>query len=340
MGTRLSPLIKPRKVKLSQLYSRVIAFDANNLLYQFLSLVRMPNGELLRDKEGRVTSHLLGASLRISRLMAEYSIKPIMVFDGTPSELKLRTLEIRRKEREKAMMEWKKSIEQGKVAKAFSKAVVSATLTKDLANDAKEMFRLMGIPVINAPEDAEAQAANICIRREAWALASQDYDSLLYGAPRIVRYITISGKDFLPSKLKMKPLIPEIIELKSTLELLGISREQLIDIAILSGTDFNEGIPKIGPVKAYRLIKKYGCIEKIPTSILNKNIENLEKVREIFMKPKLVTDYSITFSKPNFDKLKRFLYDRSFSEEKVELIINRLSLFYNSLEKLPLSKWL
>jgi flap endonuclease-1 len=340
LGTRLSPLVKPRKIKLSQLYSRIVAFDANNLLYQFLSLVRMPNGELLKDREGRVTSHLLGASLRISRLMAEYSIKPIMVFDGTPSELKLRTLEARRKEREKALIEWKKNIEQGRVAKAFSKAVVSATLTKDLANDAREMFRLMGIPVINAPEDAEAQASYMCMKEDVWAIASQDYDSLLYGAPRIVRYITISGKDFLPSKLRMKPLVPEIIELKSTLERLGISREQLIDVAILSGTDFNEGIPKIGPIKAYRLIKKYERIEKIPTRVLNKNIENLERVREIFMKPKVVTDYTITFSKPNFEELRSFLHSRSFSEEKIELIIDRLSLFYNSLEKLSLSKWL
>lgn len=340
MGARLSPLVKTRKIKLPQLYSRVIAFDANNLLYQFLSLVRMPNGELLKDKEGRVTSHLLGASLRISKLMAEYSIKPIMVFDGTPSELKRRTLEARRKERERALLEWRKNIEQGKITKAFSKAVVSATLTKELANDAKEMFTLMGIPVIDAPEDAEAQASYICIRGEAWAIASQDYDSLLYGAPRIVRYITISGKDFLPSKLRMKPLVPEVIELKNVLKLLGISREQLIDVAILSGTDFNEGVPRIGPIKAYRLIKKYGCIEKIPTSILNKEIENLERVREMFMKPKLVANYSISFSKPDFDKLKEFLHDRSFSEEKVKLIIGRLSLFYNSLEKLSLSRWL
>lgn len=339
LGTKLSPLVRPKKIKLSDLYTRTIVFDANNLLYQFLALVRMPDGSLLVDSSGRITSHLLGASLRITKLMFEHKVKPIMVFDGPPPELKLRELEKRRMQREKALIEWKKSIEEGDLRKAFSKAVVSAVLSKELVEDAMNMFKLMGIPVIRAPGDAEAQASYICSKNEAWGIASQDYDSLLYGAPRVIRYITIHGMDFLPSKMKMKPLIPEIISLEETLKSLELTREQLVDIAILIGTDFNEGVPGIGPKKAYRLIKKYGSIERIPEREIKSKIENLEEIRKIFLSPKVTDEYSTSILKPNVEKLREFLRERDFSEKNIETIVERLNAFSRYLESSSLSKW-
>lgn len=339
MGAKLSVLVKAKKIKLSTLSGTIIAFDANNLLYQFLALVRMPDGTLFKDSSGRVTSHLLGASLRVTRLMVDYNIKPVMVFDGAPNILKIKTLEERKKQRTKALLEWREEIEKGNLRKAFSKAVVSATLGKDLVEDAVTMFRLMGFPIIFAPEDAEAQASYMCMRNDVWAVATQDYDALLYGAPRIVRYVTIYGTEFLPSKMTSKPLVPEIISLEETLRLLKLSREQLIDIAILSGTDFNEGVPMIGPKKAYNLIKKYGCIEKIPDNKVIEEVGNFEEIRKIFLQPKIVSEYSIAFKGPETDKLKEFFRQRDFSEKNIGKIIGRLTKFYNSIDKPTLKKW-
>jgi flap endonuclease-1 len=327
LGVKLSLLIKPKKIRLSDLYARTIVFDANNLLYQFLALVRVPDGTLLTDRKGRITSHLLGASLRITKLMSDFKVKPIMVFDGPPSVLKLKTLEERKKEREKALIEWKRSIEMGDLRRAFSKAVASSVLSKELVGDAATMFSLMGIPVAKAPEEAEAQASYMCMKNEAWAIASQDYDSLLYGSPRIVRYITIQGTDFLPSKMMIKPLIPELIDLNEVLKNLNLSREQLVDLAILIGTDFNEGIPGVGPKKAYKLIKKYGNIEMIPKEIISEKMDKLEEVREMFLSPKVTNSYSLSFSKPNFDELVKFLHERDFSEKNIKLISDRLKKF-------------
>lgn len=339
MGAKLSTLVKVKKINLSTLSNKLIAFDANNLLYQFLALVRMPDGTLFKDHSGRITSHLLGSSLRITRLMDEYQVRPVMVFDGKPHGLKLKTLEERRVQRNKAFKKWKEEIEKGNLKKAFSKAIVSAILSKDLVEDAVRMLKLMGIPVIFAQEDAEAQASYMCAKNDVWIVATQDYDSLLYGSPRIVRYVTIHGTDFLPSKMILKPLIPEIINLEETLKFLDLTREQLIDIAILSGTDFNKGVPMIGPKKAYILIKKYGCIEKIPNDKIKNRIDNFEEVRRIFLSPKIVTEYSITFRKPEFDNLIEFFRERDFSENNISKIIERLTRFYKHLENPTLKDW-
>ncbi|MBC7092245.1 MAG: flap endonuclease-1 [Nitrososphaeria archaeon] len=340
MGVRLSPLVKSRKISLSTLSNKIIAFDANNLLYQFLALVRMPDGTLFKDHRGRITSHLLGASLRITRLMIDYQIKPILIFDGTPNILKLKVLEERRVQRAKALKEWEEEIRRGNLRKAFSKAVVSATLSKDLVNDSVDMFKLMGLPVIFAPEDAEAQAAYMCERNMVWAVATQDYDALLYGSPKIVRYVTIQGTDFLPSKKIVKPLEPELISLDETLKALDLTREQLVDVAILVGTDFNKGVKGVGPRKAYNLIKIYGSIENIPPEKINGQIEYVNEIREIFLSPKITKEYSISFEKPQIDKLIEFYRDRNFSENNIEKIVERLTRFYTDLERPKLSEWL
>ncbi|MCX8189162.1 MAG: flap endonuclease-1 [Nitrososphaeria archaeon] len=339
MGARLSPLVKTKKINLSTLSNKIVAFDANNLLYQFLALIRIPNGTLFKDHTGRITSHLLGASLRITRLMADYNVRPIMVFDGAPNILKMKALEERKKQRTKAFKEWKEAIEEGDLKKAFSKAVVSATLSKELIEDAVSMFKLMGIPIILAQEDAEAQASYICERNDVWAVATQDYDALLYGAPRIVRYVTIHGTEFLPSKMMIKPLVPELICLEETLRFLELSREQLIDVAILSGTDFNRGVPMIGPKKAYNLIKKYECIEKIPDNKIREKIGNFKEIRQLFLQPKVTSEYSIAFKKPEIDELTKFFRQRDFSEKNIDKIVERLTKFYNYIEGPTLKKW-
>ncbi len=325
MGTNIGVLLKKRKIKLEYLTSKTVAVDANNMLYQFLALIRKPDGSPLTDAKGRITSHLVGLVFRTTHLMVKYDIRPIFIFDGRPHILKRYALEKRREQREKALREWQKALKEGRFDKAFSKAVASALLTRDMIADAKKVIEYMGLPIVQAPSDAEAQAAYIVAKGDAWCACSRDYDSVLYGAPRLVRYLTISGTEFLPSLGLVKPLVPEIITLEETLRYLGITRQQLIDIAILVGTDFNEGVKGIGPKTAFKLVKKYGSIEKLPYKILDKINFDYRAVREIFLHPEISDDYSIVFKKPDIGKLEDFLLnEKNFSPRRVKVIVSRL----------------
>lgn len=325
MGVTLSPIIPRRIVTLRYLRGRVIAMDAYGELYQFLALIRLPGGEPLRDREGRITSHLVGLAFRVTKLMTDFGIRFIFVFDGPPHPLKLKELNKRRKAREKAYKEWREALARGDYEKAFSKAVVALSLNREMVNDAKRLLELMGIPCVQAPHDAEAQAAHIVLRGEAWAVGSKDYDSLLYGAPRLVRYITITGSEYLPSKGIVRPLKPEIIELSDVLQRLKLTRRQLIDVAILVGTDYNDGVKGIGPKTALKLIKIYGCLEKLPRHIREKLPDNYEEVREIFLNPPITREYELKFKEPDISGIAEFLEERGFSKARIKTILDRLS---------------
>jgi len=325
MGVNLTPIIPRKKISLKCLRGKIIAFDALNVIYQFLSLIRLPYGEPLRDGSGRITSHLVGIVNRYTRLIVDYEIKPIFVFDGLSHPLKKKEILKRRKLREKSFREWQEALQRGDFEKAFSKAVTALKLEDYMIDDTKRLLSYMGIPYVDAPYDAEAQAAYIVSRGDAWSVGTMDYDTLLYGAPRMTRYITLTGFEWLPSKGIARRLIPELILLDETLNFLKINRKQLIDIAILIGTDYNEGIKGIGPKKALKLIKIYGSLERLPKDIYEKLPHNYEEIRKIFLFPEVKKDYSIEFRKPDFNKLKSFLVEeRDFSEKRVNNIIRRL----------------
>ncbi|RLF15356.1 MAG: flap endonuclease-1 [Thermoprotei archaeon] len=340
MGVQLAKLVAKRVVELSSLKGRRLAVDANNVLHQFLALVRKPDGSLLTDPAGRVTSHLVGLAFRATRLLYEYDVDLVFVFDGRPPKLKEAEVAKRKLAKEKAEREWREALARGDLAKAFSKAVVTGRLTREMVDDAKRLLKLLGIPFIEAPQEAEAQAAFMASRGDVWASNSRDYDSLLFGSPRLVRYVTISGTEFLPSKGIVRPLKPEIIELEATLKLHGLTREQLVDIAILLGTDFNEGVKGVGPIKALKLIKSYGRLEALPPTIKSKLPPNYEEVREIFLNPKVTADYSISYGGLDEEGLRRFLCDeKGFSEERVETLIERMRAFYSKKRQLSLERW-
>src|SRR4029453_330414 len=125
---------------------------------------------------------------------------------------------------------------------------------------------------------------------DIWA-ASKDYDSLLFGAPRLGRFLSISGKEFLPSKGTFCPTVPRTIVLDRLLRGWGITREGLVDLAMLVGTDFNDGIKGIGPKKALALVQRYGRIEDMPAEIRDAlgDQDTIDSVRRIFLEPN-VTD--------------------------------------------------
>lgn len=341
MGVNLTPIIVKTVLSLDDLRGRSLAVDANNYLYQFLSLIRMPDGTPLQDSHGNITSHLAGLVFRSTRLMHDYDMQLAFVFDGIPPQLKHHEIMKRREMRQKATVEWQNALKKGDYATAFSKAVMTSRLTQPLIEDAKRLLSLLGIPFVQAPSEAEAQTAYMAMKGDVWAASSKDYDSLLFGAPRLLRYLTITGREFLPSKGISRPLKPELIELNKLLGAYNISREQLIDIAMLIGTDFNEGVKGIGPKTALSLIQKKGAIEHLPDDVRQKlEAQNHQTVRSFFLQPETVSDYSLEYSQMDEDGLYKFLCEeRDFSQSRVGTVIQRMKTFYHRKRQAELKEW-
>jgi len=331
LGVILTPIVKRKPIPLKYLYGKSFAVDANHTLYQFLSIIRKADGTPLTDPEGNVTSHLAGLAFRTSKLLCDFKMRLVFVFDGAPPRLKERELQRRRALRERAMAEWRGALQRGDLAGAFSKAVSSTRLDRRGIEDAKYLLGALGIPYVQAPSDAEAQASFMANRGDVWAVASRDYDSLLYGAPRLVRNLGMQPTEFLPSKGVLRVLEPELISLEDTIELLGISREQLIDLAILVGTDFNDGIKGVGPKRALRLIGQYGSIDQMPQDIRS-GLGDYEIVRSIFLKPEVTEDYNLNYGKVDEQRVLRFLCDeKGFSVNRVRLLLDRMRRFHSEL---------
>ncbi len=322
MGADIGELLEKEEVELSSFSGKKIAIDAFNTLYQFLSTIRQPDGTPLKDSQGRITSHLSGILYRVTN-MFELGIRPIFVFDGEPPEFKKAEIEERKKKRAEAEEKWAMAVQLGEeYAKKYAQA--SARVDEYVIESSKKLLEYMGIPFVQAPSEGEAQAAFMVSNGDADYVGSQDYDSLLFGGPRLARNLAITGKRKLPGKNVYVDINPEIIILSENLKKLGITREQLVDIAILVGTDYNEGIKGIGAKKAYQYIKTYGDIFRT-LKVLKAEIENLEEIRNFFLDPKITRDYKIEFREANREKVIEMLCEEhDFSRERVEKALEKL----------------
>ena len=340
LGVLLAPILKREQTSFKALYGKSFAVDASIELHQFLALIRKPDGMLFTDPAGGVTSHLMGLLTRTSRLIIDYKIRPVFVFDGRPNALKKGTIESRRKAQEKAKAEYSKALTDKDYSRAWSKVVMTGKVTRDILADAKRLLTLMGIPWLEAPEDGEAQASYMAAKGLVWAAASKDYDCLLFGAPILARYLTLTGREYLPSKHTSRPLIPELIKLSDNLEALGITREQLVDIALLVGTDFNEGVFGVGPKRGLSLIIEHKSADNIPPHLRKQLPANLDEVRNIFLQPNVRDDYTLNRTRPNPDGMVEFLVqERAFSKDRVQKIADRLASAWDESDS-QLGKWL
>ncbi len=327
MGVNLRDLVPKATVELANLSGKSIAIDAYNALYQFLAIIRQPDGTPLKDHSGRVTSHLSGLLYRTSNLV-EMGIKAVYVFDGAPPALKEVEIKRRAKVKEEALVKYERALTEGKVEEARMYAQMTSRLKDYMADDAKHLLKLLGTPWIQAPSEGEAQAAHLTKKGDTDLCASQDYDSLLFGAPRLIRNVTISGRRKLPRKNVYIEVVPEIVELSKVLSELGITQEQLIDIGILIGTDFNpDGVKGIGPKTALQLIKEHGTIEKaVPTLKEASFPVEPERIRDIFLHPKVRDDYPLDWREPDPDSVVEFMCGkRDFDEGRVRKALERMS---------------
>jgi flap endonuclease-1 len=307
------------------LSGKIIAIDAYNALYQYLSAIRQPDGKPLMNRRGEITSHLSGLFYRTINLI-EIGIKPVYVFDGKPPSLKQKEIEKRKQIREEAEKKYIESLEAGEIEEARIYAQQASRLTDKMVEDAMKLLQYMGIPYVISKSEGEAQAAYLAIKNDAWAAASQDYDSLLFGSPRLVRNLTISGKRKLPRSEAYIEIQPELIILDEVLRKLKLTREQLIDIAILIGTDYNpEGFQGIGPKRAYSFITNYGNLKKALLSLKIQYKDYYDEIRNIFLNPQVETNYKLEWNLPNANKIIDFLCkENDFSEERILNALNRI----------------
>jgi len=339
LGVNFKDLIPKTPVKLEHLSGKIIAIDAYNTIYQFLSIIRQPDGTPLKDSTGKITSHLSGLFYRTSNLV-EMGLKPIYVFDGKSPVLKSAEVERRRQVKVEAVASYAKAQASGDTEKMRMYAQIATTMKDYMVPDSKKVLDLMGLPWIQAPSEGEAQAAYMNKKGTADYCASQDYDSLLFGAPKLLRNVTISGR-----RKRGKAFIevlPEIVELRKTLGECELTYEQLIDVGILIGTDFNDSIKGLGPKTALKLIKQYGTLENVLPHIENVfYADKIMQIREIFLNPEVTNDYKIEWREPDEVGLVNFLCrEKEFGEERIKKSIERMNFGSKKQKgKVSLEKW-
>lgn len=348
MAVDLSKLVSKRKIALDELNNRIIGIDAYNVLYQFLSIIRGPDGNPLMDIHGHVTSHLSGLFYRNIELMG-HGARPVYVFDGIPSMLKQKTIEARMNRKRIAQEQMEKAIAEGRMEEAKMYAQGTTRITKEIVESAKKLLEYMGIPYISAPSEGEAQASYMCRKGLVYAVGSQDYDTMLFGAPLVVRNLTLSGKRKLPRKNVYVNVEPELMSFKDTLEVLGVTHKQLIWLGILLGTDFNEGISGVGPKTALKIAKSSNSIEDVKKYVKEKyNAEfelDIREVESLFLNPEVREVGKGELSEmlgrqPNKEHIMKFLSDEhDFSRERIDKFSDRLLELRSASRQRGLGAW-
>ena len=297
----------------------IAAIDAYNALYQFLSGIRQADGAPLMDDEGRITSHLSGLLFRTANLV-EKNITPVYVFDGKPPEFKMATLEKRRQVRENAAAEYERAVKEGDSEAARKYAMASSKVDAYVKDSAKELLTALGIAWIQAPSEGEAQSAFMTQRGDVTYAVSQDYDSLLFGCETLVRNVTISGKRRIRGKVIS--VYPERLTLSDTLAKLELPREELIQAALLIGTDYNSGVSGVGPKTALKIVRAGNFYERIDES---KNAAPADELVSYFLNPEVTTDYEITNRSADRDKVMEILCEEhGFTRDRVDAGLERL----------------
>ena len=331
MGLQIGSIVSKKSIEFSELKDKIILVDAFNALYQFLTTIRQPDGTPLMDSKGRVTSHLSGLFYRNLNLLQE-GMKLVYVFDGKAPAMKKRTQEKRAEVKDEAREKYEQAVEEENIEEMGKYAKQLAFLNEEMIQESKELLKAMGMAVIQAPAEGEAQASFMASHdKNIFAVASQDYDALMFKAPRLIQNLTLARKRKTISGFV--EVTPQIIELKEVLKELNINQEQLICLAILSGTDYNPGgVKGIGPKKALKLVQEHKTKEKIFSAIENFEKEGKYKldfdwkeIYDLINNPEVDKNAKIEFPKMNIEKIKKILLEHDFSEERINNQIEKLN---------------
>ncbi|PLW80688.1 flap endonuclease-1 [Candidatus Woesearchaeota archaeon] len=330
MGTAIGNLIISKPIKIADLKGKTLAVDAFNMLYQFVTTIRQADGTPLKDSKGNITSHLIGLFSRVTKLM-EKDLKLVFVFDGEVSELKKKELARRKEAKLKAQLEFDKAESENDIEMMKKYAGRTSKLTPEMVKEAKKLLDALGIPVVQAPSEGEAQASYMAKKGDVYAIISQDYDSLLFEAPYFIKNLTLNGRKKLPNKLSYQTIEPEIISLSENLNNLGLDQDQLIVLAMLVGTDYNiGGIKGIGPKNAIKLIKENNKdFDKLFKEVKWDEFFDFPWTEVYYALKKVPTsdEYNIEWKEPDEKELIKILVDEH------DFSIDRVTNFFNSYQK-------
>lgn len=311
-----------------------VAFDASMHIYQFMTSIRTDRGETLTDASGNPTSHLQGMISRVSKLL-EAGIYPVFVFDGPPPDAKMALLTKRRDTR----MANQARAEEALLAHDINNAAMlqrrSYSLSDREVEDCKKLLRILGIPVIDAPSEAEAQCAVMCRDGLVHGVSSEDMDTLAFGAPLLIRNM-FNTTSIAGAQQTSKYSVTEI-DLHTVIQKLNLDNmDQFVDLCILCGCDYCGTIPGIGPVRALQRIRDCGNIDGVLASMsTGSSSATHEKLREfkyqearrLFKTPNVTasSNINLTWDEPKFEELRAFLVDEKlFNAARVDRFIERV----------------
>ncbi|MFB6282658.1 MAG: flap endonuclease-1 [Halobacteria archaeon] len=327
MGADIGDILEPEPVEFEDVAGKV-GIDAFNAIYGFLANIRQRDGTPLQDSKGRVTSHLSGLLYKTANLY-EDGVKPFYVFDGKPPDLKSDTVEKRRERTSEAEESYKEAKKKGDEAEMLKYAQQATSIESAQVESSIELLNALNVPWMEAPGEGEAQASYMCVEGEIDYVASQDYDALLFGALHLVRNLTISGR-------KGEELQPELIRLNDVLERHDLTREELVEMGILVGTDYNDGVHGIGAKTGLKKMKKMSFRE-ILEDYGHESSVDLEKVKDLFMDPEVTDDYELEWQSPDHHAVVETLCDKyEFSEDRVEDALERIDA---SVSQSSLDRW-
>ncbi len=341
MGSKITDLLETKELRVEDLKDKILAVDAFNTLYMFLTTIRGADGSPLMDSKGRITSHLQGLLSRFLKYV-EQDIKFVFVFDGKPPVLKEKETQRRRAAKKKALELYNKAKDEKDFENMKKYAARTTFLTEDIIDQTKKVLDLMGIPWIQAPSEGEAQAAYLVKKGDAYAVVSQDADALLFGTPKLIKNLSLSGRVKKQSTQLTKKVMPELINLKNTLENLGINQEQLINLAILVGTDYNYGgIKGIGPKKALKLVKTTASEEEIFEKAKWEEHMDIswKEIKKVIQTMPVTDDYTISFQKPDIEGVEEYLKSFEFGEERINNFSERLQKLHQKRKQKDLSQF-
>lgn len=325
MGSKISDILESKEINVEDLQGKTLAVDAFNTLYMFLTTIRGPDGSPLMDSKQRITSHLTGMFTRFSNYM-EKGMNFIFVFDGKAPELKSEETKRRKKLKEEARQLYEEARQKEDTENMKKYAARTTFLTKEMIEEAKELASAMGFPVIQAISEGEAQAAHLVKNGEAYAVVSQDADALLNGSPRVIKNLSITGRRKKPRSYDYQTIYPELITLDDNLKSLNLTREKLLALAILVGTDYNYGgIKGIGPKKALKLLQENTVEKAFEKAKWNEKSDiEWKKIYNTIEEMPVHDDYSLEFKKPDYKKIKEILMDKDFNEERINKTLEKL----------------
>ena len=327
MGCNLRDLTTPEDIDLAELRGKRVGIDAFLTAFQFLTTIRdrSPTGDggPLRDSKGRVVAHLMGILNRTTSMLS-MGIQPIFIFDGQSPELKADELAARRKRRLEAEAIHKQALEDGDYQTAQKMAQRIVHYSPEMIDDTKKMLDLLGVRWIDAAAEGEGQEAVMAVTGQLDIVATQDWDALLYGSPILVRNLMSHG-----SKRHGRTVKAQKINLQEMLDTHDLSREQLVDLAIMIGTDFHPGLKGIGPKTGIKLIKSLGTIEAICEEKGKEVPERLDEIREIFLNHP-ASEVAVEALKPGEVDVKGLTH---FLQEEREFSQRRMDAAFDALRK-------